>query len=142
MSFETLKIEAEEIDYLYIKPSGIPGAGKGLYTAIKIFKSEIISVYTGEILSQKEASKRSANFENAYFINMLNGTVMDSAHIEGFAKYANDPDGSVKSGFSANAIITIDEEDRVCLVAKRNIKAGEEIFCSYGKAYWENFNLN
>ena len=44
MSIDSNKIEASESDYLYIKESQIPHAGNGLYTAIKIYKDEIISL--------------------------------------------------------------------------------------------------
>jgi hypothetical protein len=32
----------------------------------------------------------------------------------------------------------IDEDGSVCLIASQKIKAGSEIFCSYGYRYWKN----
>ena len=55
-----------------------------------------------------------------------------------FAKYANDANGFEPSEFKNNAIITIEEDDSICLLAKRKIKKDEEIFCAYGKEYWKN----
>ena len=46
-------IDAKEADYLYLKSSGILGAGNGLFTSIKIYKNEVISLFKGDILSQK-----------------------------------------------------------------------------------------
>ena len=131
-------IEASENDYLYIALSGIPTAGKGLYTAIDIYKGEIIAYYQGEKLTLEEAAFRRAKDENAYFISLMDGTIMDSMHSNCFAKYANDPAGNINIGVKSNAVISIDEDELICLIAKRKINAGEEIFCSYGKKYWKN----
>lgn len=131
-------IAAEEGNYLYTKCSQIPHAGMGLYTAIPIYKNEIISFFTGELLNTKEAKIRADEGNDAYFISLLNGKILDSMNTEGYAKYANDPLGLVKSLFTCNSKITVNEHNRVCLLAKRKIKAGEEIFCRYGAKYWQN----
>ena len=39
---QTNSIEALETDYLYIHASQIPNSGKGLFTAINIYKDEIV----------------------------------------------------------------------------------------------------
>ena len=133
------KIDAKEIDYLYLKPSGIVGAGKGLFSSIPIYENEIISLFKGEILSNTEAAKRAKNKQDGYFINMLDGTIMDSKHVKCFAKYANDAEGLGKRTLKNNAKITLNENNKVCLVATMPIKTGDEIFCSYGKRYWVKF---
>ena len=133
------KIDAKETDYLYVKKSQIPNTGNGLYTALPIYENEIISIFKGEILQDKEAEKRAKNGADAYFINMLDGTIMDSMNVKCFAKYANDVVGLVKTKFIINAIITIDDDENVCLVTTRDIQKDEEIFCSYGNNYWENY---
>jgi hypothetical protein len=130
----TYKIDAKEKDYLYVQDSQIKGGGKGLYTAIPIYRNEIICVFKGEYLSPDEARKRSLAGQDRYFISMLHGGIMDSMHVNCFAKFAND---AVDSLFRTNSRISLDEMDQVCIVASRNIKAHEEIFCSYGKQYWK-----
>jgi len=130
-------IEAQESDYLYIKPSQIEHAGNGLFTAIDIYKDENISLFKGEIISNKEADKRAQLGKDRYFINLLNGKIMDSMHTDCFAKYANDTKGSAHSAFKNNAEITVDEDNNVCIQANKKIKSGEEIFCGYGKRYWK-----
>ncbi len=130
-------IEVPESDYLYVATSQIPFAGSGLFTAIKIYKDEIISVFKGEILTQNQAKQITEKGHDKYFINLLNGSIMDSMHTECFAKYANDATGFSKSAFKNNAKIALDENDNVCLIATVNIKEGKEIFCSYGKKYWK-----
>lgn len=132
-------IDAKESDYLYLKKSGIMDSGKGLFTSIKIYKNEVISQFKGEILTDKEASVRATNKSDGYFINMLDGSIMDSMHVKCFAKYANDSEGFKSSLFKNNSKIALDENNKVCLVATKDIKINEEIFCGYGKAYWKNF---
>ena len=130
-------INALEEDYLYVQQSQIPNSGKGLFTAIKIYKEEVITLFKGKILSDKEAETLAKLGQDQYFINLLDGTILDSNFVECFAKYANDASGFGVSEFKNNAKIALDEEENVCLIALKNIKPLEEIFCSYGKSYWK-----
>ncbi|WP_405569193.1 SET domain-containing protein-lysine N-methyltransferase [Winogradskyella sp. Asnod2-B02-A] len=130
-------IEAPESDYLYIETSQIKNAGKGLFTAIDIYKDEIISLFKGEIIDNEEAAIRAQQSKDRYFINLLDGTIMDSMHIDCYAKYANDAEGFSQSNFKNNAAITLDDDDNVCIKATKDIEYGEEVFCSYGKPYWK-----
>ncbi len=129
------KIDLPEEDYLYFQPSQIKNAGNGLFTAIDIFKGEQISIFTGKKLNQKEADALAAKGLNGYFINTLDGGILDSANTICFAKYANDAYGS---SLKNNAEIQLNDVEQICLVAIKKIKAGEEIFCNYGKKYWSN----
>ena len=132
-----LKIELPESDYLYIQNSQITNAGKGLFSAIDIYKDEIISFFKGEILTEIEAEKRAQLGNDKYFMNMLDGSILDAMHSECFAKYANDAEAFSKLEFKNNSKITLDDEDNVCLIATKKIKSGNEIFCSYGAKYWK-----
>ncbi|MFN7045403.1 MAG: SET domain-containing protein-lysine N-methyltransferase [Flavobacterium sp.] len=132
-----MKIEAPESDYLYIQDSQIKNAGKGLFTAIEIYPNEIISIFKGEILTDKEAQKRVSEENDRYFINMLDGTILDSMNVDCFAKYANDAEAFSKLEFKNNSKITLDDENNVCIVATKKIKSEQEIFCSYGVKYWK-----
>lgn len=129
-------ISASEADYLFVKNSEIEHAGLGLFTAINIYKNEIIAIYKGEIISAKEAEIRAHNKQNAYFMNLPNGKILDAQYADCFAKYANDANGSLPVIYKNNAFITLNHKNEVCLVALKNIKASSEIFCSYGNAYW------
>jgi uncharacterized protein len=133
------KIDLKERDYLYVQTSQIPNSGKGLYTSLPIYTNEIISVFKGKILSDKDAASKAKNGSDRYFINMLDGSIMDSMSVKCFAKYANDAENFIKTGFSNNSTITLDDDNNICLVAIRDILEGEEIFCSYGSKYWEKF---
>jgi len=130
------QIDAEESDYLYIKTSQLPHAGNGLYTAIVIYKDERIAVFKGEKRTEKQAAAIAAKGQDQYFIVLPDGGILDSMPVFCFAKYANDAAGPAKSNFKNNAVITLDDNDQVCLIALRTIKAGEEVFCAYGKRYW------
>lgn len=137
MKYSDSQIAALKADYLYVTTSQLSNAGKGLFTVLKIYKDEIISIFKGEIISDEEAKKRVKTNKDQYFINMLDGSIMDSMHTEGFAKYANDAEGISNSNFKNNSKIALDDNGQVCIIAMKNIKSGEEIFCSYGKKYWK-----
>ncbi|QXP61918.1 SET domain-containing protein [Olleya sp. HaHaR_3_96] len=115
----------------------MPEAGNGLFTAIAIYKNEIISLFKGEIIDAMEADRRIQLNHDKYFINLLEGGIMDSMHTDCFAKYANDTKGASNSLFKNNAKITLDDDHNVCLKATKNIKSGAEVFCGYGKTYWK-----
>ena len=132
-----MKIEAPESDYLYIQDSQKTNAGKGLFTAIDIYPNEIISLFKGEILTDNEAQKRVSEGNDRYFINMLDGSILDSMNVDCFAKYANDAEAFSKLEFKNNSKITLDDDDNVCIVATKKIKSQQEIFCSYGVKYWK-----
>jgi SET domain-containing protein len=129
-------IEAREVDYLYVQESGIRGGGQGLFTSITIYKNELIALFKGKILNAAEAKAMAKLGLDGYFIMMPDGSIMDSRQVKCYAKYANDAAGSSSSSFKNNSKITLSEKEKVCLAATRNIKAGEEIFCDYGKRYW------
>lgn len=136
----TSEIEAKEQDYLYIMRSQIPDSGNGLYTAIPIYKDEVISIFKGKILSDNEAQRRATKGDDAYFMNLPDGTILDSMRVKCFAKYANDASGLVQTVYKNNSRITFDENGKVCLVATKRILLGAEIFCGYGKKYWKKYS--
>ena len=136
MKADVNKINASESDYLYTNPSQILNSGTGLFTAITIYKDEIIAIYKGKILTKNQAKAKADKGKDKYFISLLDGTILDSMPIKCFAKYANDATGFSKSDFKNNAKIALDENENVCLIATRKIKQEEEVFCNYGKRYW------
>ena len=131
------QIEANESDYLFVQTSNLPNSGRGLHTAVTIYKDEVISVFKGHILTERQVQIRVNKDHDKYFIELLDGRIMDAMKVNGFAKYANDAKGYSNSTYRNNAKIAYDENDQICLIATRKINAGEEIFCSYGKKYWE-----
>lgn len=138
-SANTNAIAAPEKVYLYKAVSQIKNAGDGLYTAINIYKDEVIATFAGEQLTDAVARKRAEQGNDQYFIAMLDGSIMDSINSDCFAKYANDAIGLGDSGFNNNSKIALDENDNVCIIANKTIRQGEEIFCGYGKRYWKKY---
>ena len=134
-------IEAAERTYLFVQISKLENAGNGLFSVIDIFKDEIIATYGGEIISQNQARLRALKKNDKYFINKLDGTILDSMKSKCLARYANDAEAFGKSSFRNNAKIAMDDDNNVCIVATKKIKGGDEIFCGYGKRYWNNQNL-
>ncbi len=130
-------IDAPESDYLYVAASQLPGSGNGLYTATDIYKDEIIAVFKGELLTDRQIALRIKKGEDKYFISMPDGRIMDSMKTKCFAKYANDAEGFRKSPYRNSGKIVLDDEDNVCIIAIRKIRQREEIFCGYGKRYWK-----
>ena len=133
------KIDAVESDYLYIETSQIPNSGNGLFTAIDIYKDEMIAVFTGDFLNEFQALECSEKANDRYFIMMPDGLTLDSMNSDCFAKYANDASVNSETTLKNNAKIAFDDDGQVGLIASRKIKSGEEIFCSYGKAYWNKW---
>ena len=80
-------IDAPESDYLYIELSQLPSAGKGLHTAINIYKEEIISLFRGEILTNIQAKNRASNGKDKYFITHTDGSIIDSMKVK--CRYRN-----------------------------------------------------
>lgn len=143
----------EEKDYLIIKESTLPNAGRGLFTTKDIKKYEIVAKYEGEILTYGEYMRRNIKGDNEYFILCESYDMMDSKNIECFAKYANDAsydnlDNTDYYQFNErpnrpdnNTDIRQYKNNINYLIANRDIKEGEEIFTSYGESYWINQNL-
>jgi uncharacterized protein len=129
-------IDAPEVDYLYVRTSHIVGAGLGLFTVIPIHRGEVVAVYRGERFFDAEARLRASRGADAYFVTLVDGNTLDSMHSDCFARYANDVEGPATSPLRNNAVITMDDSGRPCVMAMRRIPAGGEVYVDYGKAYW------
>ena len=133
------KIDALESEYLYVATSQIPNSGNGLFTAVDIYKDEMIAVFTGELLTDCQAAEYAEKGNDRYFIMMPDGSTLDCMNSDCFAKYANDASVNSETNFKNNSKIAFDDNGQVGLIALRKIKSGEEIFCSYGKVYWKKW---
>lgn len=120
-----------------VKKSTLPKAGKGLFTDKDVKKDEIVCEYEGELINWDEAIKRNDKGKGGYvyFINSKN--CIDAFDFKNsFGRYANDAAGVGRiNGFRNNSTY-FEKKNRVFIKATRNIKAGSEIFVSYGRAYW------
>ncbi len=128
---------------LKVKTSQLPNAGKGLFTDKPIKKDAKIIEYKGEIIDWKEYEKRVAEDKDGYLFFINKNRCIDAFSTpEHKARYANDAAGlSRVRGLSNNADYEI-FGDKCFIVARRDIKAGEEIFVNYTKEYWDCIRYN
>jgi len=126
-------------DYLIVKISNIPNAGRGLFTTKGIKRWYKVCQFLGEIIAPEEHEKRGL-FEDersSYMIDLGNGLFMDSFPVECLAKYAND---AIDSKYKNNCGIRVESKlNRAFIVSLKYIKPGEEILVDYGVSYWENY---
>ena len=122
-----------------IKKSQLPSAGHGLWAKKNFKRGEVVVKYDGEIITWKECERRNEAQEGygGYYMYINKKKCIDAQHtIWAHGRYANDAAGLCRvEGIRNNAKYEISKGE-VFIVATRTIKAGEEIFVSYGKGYW------
>jgi len=128
---------------LKIKRSQLPDAGKGLFTTKAIKKDTKIIEYKGEIIEWKEYEKRVKENKDGYLFYISKKRCIDAFSTpQHMARYANDAAGLRRvPGLKNNSSYEI-VDDKCFIVAERDIKAGEEIFVSYTKEYWDCIRYN
>lgn len=123
--------------HLKIKNSNIEGAGKGLFACDPLdsnsneilFKKRIkIVSYNGEIINQAELERRYGEFTAPYAVAISENRFEDGARVRGIGSLAN-----IDPGHN-NATLSI-HRGQVSLKAIKNIRNGDEILLSYGRAY-------
>ena len=100
-------------------------AGLGLVAVVPMNKGTTIIEYIGERISVVEGNLRN----NRYIFNVSSRIDIDGSPRYNTARYINH---SCKPNCEA-----INRRGRVFIVAKKNIKAGEELHYNYGKNYFE-----
>jgi uncharacterized protein len=128
---------------LIVKKSQLPNAGKGLYTSTPIKKGSRVIEYLGEIIDWKEYERRVEKDEDGYLFFINKKVCIDAWNTpEHKARYANDAAGLGKvKGLKNNCIYEVDKNQCFILTTK-DIAAGEEIFVSYTKEYWDCVRYN
>ncbi len=102
-------------------------AGLGLFTLSDIPKGACIIEYKGKILSKKEEE----DSNSLYLFDAGGGVTIDGAPRSNTARYIN-------HSCRPNTEIDI-YKHRVFVLAKRKIKAGEELGYDYDKEYWNEY---
>jgi hypothetical protein len=110
------------------KKSNIPGAGNGLFATKDFRRDEIIIPYRGEVLNKEQKEIRYPNNDAEYLFQINKNTFIDATDpkMSNLSRYANH-----KPFSTANAKLTT----RGNIKSKKAIKAGEEIFVTYGKDF-------
>jgi len=116
-----------------VKQSGIPGSGMGLFAEENIKQGDPIVLITGPRYNEEEALQLETN---GYLLDAADGSD-EAIDVEGPARYANDAFGITRIANTANnSAFILHDDGKMWLQATRNIKAGQEIFVSYGRTYW------
>jgi SET domain-containing protein len=134
---------AQKIMALKVKTSQLPGAGKGLFTDKPIKKNTKIIEYKGEIIDWKEYEKRVKEDKDGYLFFVNKKRCIDAFPTpQHKARFANDAAGLRRiKGLKNNSSYEVFGE-QCFIVADRDIEAGEEIFVSYTKEYWDCIRYN
>lgn len=105
-------------------------AGLGLFATGNIKKDDFIIEYTGERINDAEGERR---WRRQYLFFVHDDLFIDGTGRENTARYIN-------HSCRPNAEPELDEdENRIYIRARRNIKAGEEITYDYGKEFFNRF---
>jgi len=124
---------------LLVKKSQIPSSGMGLWAKKDFKRGEQIVIYDGERITWKECEKRNREQKGmgCYYMFINNSNCIDAQHtLWAQGRYANDAMGLKRvDGLRNNARYEV-IKNNVYIVATRNIKSGEEVLVSYGRAYW------
>lgn len=118
-----------------VGPSGIPGAGHGLFAVVNLRRGDWLCRVTGQEMSEEAAVRFAARskFGDRYFLGTSRGVL----NVRSAARYANDACGPVRvPGIQNNCRFCEGEDGSVWLEATRPIRAGEECFVGYGRSYW------
>jgi SET domain-containing protein len=107
-----------------VKRSGI---GLGLFAAAEIPKGTKIIQYTGERISNADTDK----YKGRYLFKLDDDFTIDGRSRRNLARYIN-------HSCRPNAYTEITEGE-IWIIAKRKIKAFEEITYHYGKEYFDYF---
>jgi SET domain-containing protein len=111
----------------------------GLWAEREFNRGKIIVKYDGEMITWKECNRRNMAQEGygCYYLFINKRKCVDAQYSTwAQGRYANDAAGLNRiEGLRNNARSEI-RKGEAYIIASRNIKAGEEILVSYGRAYW------
>lgn len=122
--------------YLYVKKSGLGGAGKGLFTRKAIPKGKCITEYKGHIQTWKKSLDQPG--DNAYFFYITAKAVINPLlGKKTRAHFANDADGFTRSNAHRNNAEYLTDGNRCFIYSTRPIERFGEILVDYGRDYWK-----
>ena len=114
---------------LRIRPSGVPGAGLGLFAAAEFKRGDVIAPYEGEKLTRRRVDERYGDETAQYVLCRDAAHCVDaSASNASAARFANDARGSDKRNNARYRGFNI--------AATRTVRPGDEILVPYGREYW------
>jgi len=127
--------------YLKVKPSTLPGTGKGLFTTVDIPKGSLITEYKGIITTWKDVDHDEGRNLYIYYVSR-NHVINAKGYKNAVAHFANDANGPIKVKGIKNNSDYIIKNKRVFIKALKDIPAKSEVLVSYGKEYWDTLKEN
>lgn len=125
-----------------VRMSLIPNAGLGMFALEDIPKDSVIATYGGRLVDYQEARYLSPEYSVDFELGKGSKLVGDDA-LEDLGIYANaihplNKDLKQNARFCLKSKVYLqDGRGRYDILARRDIKAGEEIVVSYGAMYWQ-----
>ena len=120
---------------LKIKKSILPGAGKGIFTAIDIPAKAIIVEYRGKLVKWKDVKDEDGY--NPYIFKISSRWAVDALHDKDvIGRYANDARGFARAEGMRNNCEYIVKGKKVYIASTRKIHKGSEIYVDYGRSFW------
>ncbi|XP_055340746.1 histone-lysine N-methyltransferase EZH1-like [Paramacrobiotus metropolitanus] len=107
-------------------PSTVSGMGTFIMENVK--EGEFIGEYTGELISIAEAGVREQSGYRTYGFSLNQHLVVDANHFGNKMRFVNH---SVKNQNVEPLVVTVRGQQQIGYFAKRNLKAGEELFTRY-----------
>jgi hypothetical protein len=113
--------------------STIDGAGRGLFSKKELESGSLICDYYGKTLSKEEVEGEGCDGEYIFEARMKEGIRYIDAKdlLSCWGRFINDPLDDHK----VNAKVVV-RGKRLMVIATTEIEPGDEIFISYGAAYW------
>ena len=120
--------------------SNIENAGQGLFfrpsplgSRIIILAGDVICYYCGHIHDFHSSNRLK---DKSYLMLVANDVLVDPGPLPNIkARYINDP---LNEGYVNTKFVPEPALNRCAVVATRDIQPEEELFVSYGEAYWAN----
>lgn len=119
-----------EVLGVYVAPSRIPKAGKGLFAARAFKKGETICIYDGELLTTAQYDKRyDKEGYGSYGMTLNRNWVIDARKTSsGVARYICDFNGSGKKP----NVEYQEYKRKIEVVVVKKIEPGDELYADYG----------
>jgi len=129
-----------------VRPSGIIGAGNGLFAARAFGKGDVVTFVDGPVVSDSVVRSRDPSLNTHVRTLMSHFLVVDALRSpqqgKGGGSFANDPldKESINVRFEVCDCTDAERFGKVVVLrALRAIDSGEEIFVSYGPGYWRRY---
>ncbi len=128
-------VHRAQLNGTQIKSSTIPGAGKGLFARWDFNKGDAIVRYTGDIVQTADGANDGGWQGSSYVLEVTDSWAIDAARTNtADGRMIND---TVTTNKRPNVKFAFDARRKVVTIrALKAIKAGEELFISYGREYW------